>query len=153
MNQSKVFSFVALAVMVFTLVFGGNIPAAAQIPLPPPPPPPGGETLKNQPAKIVQADRQAAAQRAANTGLTTPDVGEADMQMPGSAPRYFSVPNYANSPLPGNIVTQWNAIAQEFLQPTPMPGMPMTMGGVSMATAFVYMSYVQAAVYNALVGC
>ena len=71
---------------------------------------------------------------------------------PTERPQYFSMPNYANSPLPGNIVTEWNAIAQDFLQPTPMPGMPMPMGGVSMSTAFVYLSYVQAAVYNALVG-
>ncbi len=57
---------------------------------------------------------------------------------------------YANSPLPSNIVAEWNAIAQEILQPATMPGMS-PMSSVSMSAAFVYLSYVQAAVYNALV--
>lgn len=101
--------------------------------------------------KITQADREAAAQRAADNGYALEEMGAADMAMPGAAPRYFSHPNYANSPLPGNIVAEWNAIAQEILQPTPMPGMPMPMGGTSMSAAFVHLSYMQAAIYNALV--
>jgi FtsP/CotA-like multicopper oxidase with cupredoxin domain len=104
-----------------------------------------------QEKKITQADRQAAADRAAASGLVLETMGTANMAMPGAAPHYFSHPNYANSPLPGNVVSEWNAIAQEILQPTPMPGMPMPMGGTSMSAAFVYLSYVQGAVYNALV--
>jgi len=50
-----------------------------------------------------------------------------------------------------NSVSEWNAIAEEILQPSPMPGMPMTMTGISMTAAFVYLAYVQAAVYDALV--
>jgi spore coat protein A len=50
-----------------------------------------------------------------------------------------------------NNVSNWNAIAQDILQPPAMPGMPMEMSPVSMSAAFVYLSYVQAAVYNALV--
>lgn len=57
---------------------------------------------------------------------------------------------YANSPPTSNIVAEWNAIAQEILQPASMPAMT-SMSSVSMSAAFVYLSYVQAAVYNALV--
>jgi len=101
--------------------------------------------------KITPAERKAAADRAAAAGFDLEAVGAADMGMPGQAPRYFSHPNYANSPLPGNPVAEWNAFAQQILQPMPMPGMPMPMTGPSMATAFVYLSYVHAAVYDALV--
>ncbi|MGD9975614.1 MAG: multicopper oxidase domain-containing protein [Desulfatirhabdiaceae bacterium] len=50
-----------------------------------------------------------------------------------------------------NTVSEWNLIAQDILQPPSMPNMTMDMPSVSMSAAFVYMSYVQAAVYNALV--
>lgn len=106
---------------------------------------------EQQERKITAADRKAAAERSAEAGFLLNEMGAAGMAMPGAAPRYFSHPNYANSPLPGNSVAEWNAIAQEILQPTPMPGMPMPMGGISMATAFVYLAYMQAAVYDALV--
>ena len=123
--------------------------------------------------RITQAQRQEAAKRAATKGFVLPKIGEAtnttikttvdadsltqqsmsimamDMTMPADAPHYFSHPNYANSPLPRNIVAEWNAIAQEILQPAGMQGMPM--GGTSMSAAFVYLSYVQGAVYNSLV--
>ncbi|MEW6489712.1 MAG: multicopper oxidase domain-containing protein [Thermodesulfobacteriota bacterium] len=130
--------------------------------------------------RITHADRKAAAERAAAKGFRLPgfeDVQQAPaptapstdtlsvqaleveaaalpamvMPMPGAAPRYFSHPNYANSPLPRNIVAEWGAIAQNIVQPAPMPGMPMPMDGVSMSEGVVYLSYVQAAVYNALV--
>ncbi len=101
--------------------------------------------------KISAVDRKAAAQRAAEAGFVLNALTATDMAMPGAAPRYFSHPNYANSPLPGNAVVEWNAIAQDILQPAPMPGMPMPMGGVSMSTAFVYLAYMQTAVYDALV--
>lgn len=48
--------------------------------------------------------------------------------------------------LPRNIVSEWNAITQDILQPA-----PPTMSNISMSTAFVYLSYTQAAVYDALV--
>ena len=127
--------------------------------------------------RITQADRQAAADRAAagraaaaalaaaetpasfsaqasgsfapTRALTTEAVTMA-MPMPGQAPHYFSVPNYANSPLPGNPVIEWNMIAQDIVQPAPMPGMP-GMSSISMSEAFVYLSYVQAAVFDAIV--
>jgi FtsP/CotA-like multicopper oxidase with cupredoxin domain len=100
--------------------------------------------------RITPADRLKAAERAADAGFVLEAVGMADMAMPDAAPRYFSHPNYANSPEPGNIVAEWNAIAQELVQPTPMPGMP-SMSSVSMSAAFVYLAYTQAAVYNTLV--
>lgn len=122
------------------------------------------QTVPAAPKKITQKDRQAAADRAAAAGLilptmpgaatqmVTPDAAtQMVMPMPGAAPHYFSHPNYANSPLPGNIVAEWNAIAQDILQPTPMPGMPMPMSTISMSAAFVYLAYTQAAVYDALV--
>ncbi|MCJ7750408.1 MAG: phosphatase PAP2 family protein, partial [Armatimonadetes bacterium] len=102
-----------------------------------------------QAKRITHVDRQAAADRAAAVGFTLPGIGTAMMAMPGDAPHYFSHPNYANSPLPGNIVSEWNAFAQEIVQPAPMPGMPMS--EISMAKAFVYLSYIQAAVYDALI--
>ncbi len=106
---------------------------------------------EKQDKRITTADRKAAAERAAESGFVLETMGTADMAMPGESPRYFSHPNYANSPLPGNIVSEWNAIAQEILQPASMSGMPMSMGDISMATAFVYLSYMQAAVYDVLV--
>ncbi len=48
-----------------------------------------------------------------------------------------------------SIVAEWNAIAQDIVQPPSMGGMPMSQ--MSMSAAFVYLSYVQGAVYNALV--
>ncbi len=106
---------------------------------------------EKQDSRITPAERKAAAERAAEAGFVLETASAPNMVMPGQAPRYFSHPNYANSPLPGNIVSEWNAIAQEFLQPLPMPGMSMSPNGISMATAFVYLSYIQAAVYDALV--
>jgi FtsP/CotA-like multicopper oxidase with cupredoxin domain len=100
---------------------------------------------------IGHVERQGAAERAMTAGLVPETWHTKAMSMPGMVPRYFTHPNYANSPLPGNVVAEWNAIAQEIVQPAPMPGMPMPMGGTSMVEAFVLLSYVQAAVYNALV--
>lgn len=98
--------------------------------------------------RTTQADRQAAADRTAADGFALPEASTMQMVMPGTAPRYFSHPNYANSPLANNGVSQWNAFAQDFLQPS---GMSMTMGGVSMAASFVYLSYMHGAIYDALV--
>jgi len=80
--------------------------------------------------KITQVDRQAAAARALQMGATNPlmitaqPAGAEAMAMaaaaaaPGDAPRYFSHPNYANSPLPvlttapGADITEGNAVIQ-----------------------------------------
>lgn len=49
--------------------------------------------------RITPAERKAAAERAAAAGFELEELGEATMAMPGMVPRYFSHPNYANSPL------------------------------------------------------
>ncbi len=146
MNSHKRLNIIFSILILASLLLGASGQVSAQQPAAQ-----GGQGQGQANEKITQADRQAAADRAAAAGLVTEAVGTADMAMPGAAPHYFSHPNYANSPLPGNAVAEWNAIAQELLQPTPMPGMPMPMGGVSMSAAFVYLAYTQAAVYNALV--
>ncbi len=145
MNKRKILNLLLLLVFLSSLVGGNSGIAKAQPSLLP-----GGEK-PDKPERLTQADRDAAAERAAADGFALETAGIAEMAMPMDAPRYFSHPNYANSPLPGNIVAEWNAIAQEILQPTPMPGMPMTMSGISMATAFVYLAYMQTAVYDSLV--
>ncbi|MEJ5309116.1 MAG: multicopper oxidase domain-containing protein [Anaerolineae bacterium] len=167
MKVRKFLNIVLLLVMVASLVLNGSRPASAQRPDPENDPlqeptigvegtlPQTGPGPQNKP-RITQADREAAAARAAAGGFVleaktdTKSLVSAPTAMTmGEAPRYFSHPNYANSPLPGNIVAEWNAIAQEIVQPAPMPGMPMS--SVSMSAAFVYLAYTQAAVYNALV--
>jgi FtsP/CotA-like multicopper oxidase with cupredoxin domain len=53
--------------------------------------------------RVTQAERQAAADRAAAAGFelaAAEDAGVSAQALPGEAPRYFSHPNYANSPLP-----------------------------------------------------
>ena len=156
MSSRKFFNLFILMVLVFSLLGGGSSQANAKDQ--DQQPSAGVQAQKNDPPGqtkdkkvITQKDRQEAAARAAAAGFTTAEMGIAAMAMPGEAPHYFSVPNYANSPLPGNAVAEWNAITQEILQPMPMPGMPMTMSGISMSTAFVYLGYVQAAIYDALV--
>jgi FtsP/CotA-like multicopper oxidase with cupredoxin domain len=144
-RQNLIFKSLVLVVALFAWGIG---PAGAQKKILPQK---AQAVLPEQAKGVTQVDRQAAADRAAAAGFALPEIGTMQMVMPGEAPRYFSHPNYANSPLPGNIVSEWNAIAQEILQPTPMPGMPMGMSSVSMSAAFVYLSYVHAAVYNALV--
>ncbi len=56
--------------------------------------------------RITPADRKAAAERAAAGGFTLEAMqamAVADPALPGMSPRYFSHPNYANSPLPAVI--------------------------------------------------
>jgi len=59
---------------------------------------------EKQDKKIDQADRDAAAARVLQDGALNPlmmvDAQAAAIAAPGEAPRYFSHPNYANSPLP-----------------------------------------------------
>lgn len=90
----------------------------------------------------VRAD--AVVNRAAESGLTHEPVTVAEMNI-DEASTSFIHPNYAISALTGNIVSEWNAIAQDILQHT-----GMSMSGISMATAFVFLGYTQAAVYDAL---
>jgi FtsP/CotA-like multicopper oxidase with cupredoxin domain len=107
MNTQK-FPKIALSVMmIVSLLLGTNLQVNAQGGTPPSP--------SNYPV-ITQADRQAAADSAAAKGFQLPKLGEAQMAagqsktagrrnalngmaMPDTAPHYFSVPNYANSPL------------------------------------------------------
>lgn len=141
MSKYKILNLLVLLTLVLSLFMSGNNQVVAQTTTPP------GQEKKD---KVTQADREAAAARAAADGFTLEASAVTAMEMGGmAAPRYFSHPNYANSPLPRNVVADWNAIAQDLLQP-PMADM-MTMGGISMSTAFVYLSYMQAAVYDALV--
>ncbi len=65
------------------------------------PPPPNGKTGEEviKQGKITPQDRQNAAAQAAANGFTVPQIGEVALASPNSAPQYFSVPNYANSPL------------------------------------------------------
>jgi FtsP/CotA-like multicopper oxidase with cupredoxin domain len=145
MKNVKFINVLLLLAFLASFVGGGAVEVKAQTPQPPST---DGTAVSQQP--ITQADRQAAADRAAAEGFTLPTDGTtAAAAMPMDAPHYFSVPNYANSPLPSNPVVEWNAITQGILQPAQMGGMTMT--GPSMSTAFVYLAYTQAAVYNALV--
>ncbi|MCU0485576.1 MAG: hypothetical protein MUC85_05635, partial [Anaerolineales bacterium] len=144
MTKRKIFSFIMVLVFLFSFV-GENITTLAKSA------PPPLDTKPDKPVKVTQADREAAAARAEADGFTIEAVGAADMAMAGDAPRYFSHPNYANSPLPGNIVAEWNAFAQDLLQPMPDPNMPMAMSTISMSKSFVILAYMQAAVYDALV--
>ncbi len=141
MKRRKILNVLFLLVFLASIT-GGNTSAVMAEPAAQP-----GGGRPERPERVTQADREAAAQRAEEAGFTLETTATADMNM-GAEPRYFSHPNYANSPLPGNIVAEWNAIAQDFLQPA---GSMMTMGGVSMSAAFVYLAYMQAAVYDALV--
>ncbi|MDO9086612.1 MAG: multicopper oxidase domain-containing protein [Anaerolineaceae bacterium] len=147
MSKNKILNVFILFTLIFSLFMSGNSQVQAQTVNPP-----DGIVRPEKQEKITQEDRQAAADRASEGGFSLEASVTMDapmsMDMDGDVPRYFSHPNYANSPLPGNIVSDWNAIAQDVLQP-PMAG--MSMGDISMATAFVYLSYTQAAVYNALI--
>lgn len=157
MTKYKILNLFVLLTLILSLFMSGMDPVQAQSLNPP-----GLENKPEDKEKITQADREAAADRAAEGGFTleafvpldstlaVPMDMDMDPHMDVDVPRYFSHPNYANSPLPGNIVSEWNEIAQNILQPS-MSGMPMMMGDISMATAFVYLSYTQAAVYNALI--
>lgn len=149
MSNHKFLERVLLALVLVSLVFG-SVPLGLQAQEGPDRTYADKITAvkEKQEKRITPAERQAAAERAADSGFVLEEIGTANMAMPGATPRYFSHPNYANSPLPGNIVSEWNAIAQQFLQPS---GMTMTMNGISMSAAFVYLAYVQAAVYDALV--
>ncbi len=64
-----------------------------------------GQTVKQK--KQLAIDRQKAAKKATAKGLTVQTFGAAAMAAPGTAPHYYSMANWANSPLPmtyGNSV-------------------------------------------------
>jgi FtsP/CotA-like multicopper oxidase with cupredoxin domain len=85
----------ALLALGLSIVGQAALPAAGAAAAPGQQQPPG-QAKKDQ---ITQADRQAAAERAAAQGFALPQMGTAAMAAAGAAPRYFSHPNYANSPL------------------------------------------------------
>ncbi|HOZ39116.1 MAG TPA: hypothetical protein PLH64_10270 [Anaerolineaceae bacterium] len=124
MKQSRFLNILLLIVILSSMMGSntGEVRADAAVPL--------IGTKPDEPVKINQADSEANAARAAESGFTLESVAKADMKMDETT-RDFSHPNYANSALLGNVVSDWNAIAQEILQPT-----GMMMGGISMATAF-----------------
>jgi len=85
--RKKFLKITTIVSAVFALFWGAELTVAQKVP-------PG------QAKKITHNDRKAAADRAAKKGFTLQAMDEANMIMPGEAPRYFSHPNYANSPLP-----------------------------------------------------
>ncbi|WP_341360685.1 multicopper oxidase domain-containing protein [Georgenia sp. M64] len=108
--------------------------------------------------KIDQADRDAAAARALQEGALNPlmvDMAAAAAALPGDAPRYFSHPNYANSPLPelttapGADVLVGNDVVQ---RPTASDGASnvLVMSPGVLSTGFLngFQSYVQAGSEN-----
>jgi hypothetical protein len=139
MRGHKYLNIVLLLAILASFTGGGTAQVSAQTPQPPTT---DGTTVSQE--RLTQADREAAADRSAALGLDATSATNASMAFPGTAPHYFSAPNYANSPLPNSInaVVEWNAFAQEVVQPMPMPGMPMAMGGISMSAAFVYLACV-----------
>ena len=78
----------------------GNLAKPPEEPAPTPPPtpnPPEGEKR----GRVTQAEREAAAARAAAKGFDLLKAAEMAVSMEmGGVPHYFSAPNYANSPLP-----------------------------------------------------
>ena len=124
MKRNK-FLTVLLLLVILSSMLGGNVNKVRATPAITPD---GG--MSDQHEKIFQIDRES--------------VAAADMNM-GEAPSYSSQPNYTNSLLAVNVVSEWNAIAQDIMQHT-----GMSMSGISMATAFVFLGYTQAAVYDAL---
>lgn len=138
MKQSRFLNILLLLVILSSMMGSNTSAVRAELPLP------STGTKPYEPVKINQSDSDAAAARAAESGFTLESVAKADMNM-DEEPRYFSHPNYANNLLTGNVVSDWNAIVQEILQHS-----GMSMSGISMATAFVYLGYTQGAVYDAL---
>ena len=98
MSKYKILNLFVLLTLVLSLFMSGSDQVLAQNQNPP-----GQANKPEKKDKITQADREAAAARAAEGGFTLDAMAMAMPAIPGEAPRYFSHPNYANSPLP--IVT------------------------------------------------
>jgi len=84
--------------VVVSLLVGGSVQVQAQSPAAP-----DGvsQTAKDKDKnKITHNDRKAVAVRNAAAGLTVEAMAAAGPALPGETPRYFTHPNYANSPLP-----------------------------------------------------
>ena len=99
MFNRKLFQIFITVITIITLLMSGNARVVAQG---------NGPIDKNPPhqkqGKITQADRQAAA-RNRTAMLTASGVTSLMAMNPGGTPDYFGlVPNYANSPLPVNVV-------------------------------------------------
>jgi FtsP/CotA-like multicopper oxidase with cupredoxin domain len=95
MKKNRIINLLVLLTLILSLFISSNDQVLAQNPNPP-----GQENKPEKKEKITQADREAAAQRAADAGFTLEAMAMALPAAPGEAPRYFSHPNYANSPLP-----------------------------------------------------
>jgi hypothetical protein len=97
MNKKRIFVLLMPLLVVVSLLSTASSRALAG-----PPDPPRGRGQE----RITHEDRKAAAGRAFQQGALNPLMLDATaememaMAMPGDAPRYFSHPNYANSPLP-----------------------------------------------------
>jgi len=94
MSNRKFLNLLCSIMIAASLLFGASGKVSA---IKKDPPPPNGNGQDKQ--KITQADRKAAADRAAAAGFALPEMGTAQMAAAGEAPHYFSNPNYANSPL------------------------------------------------------
>ncbi len=92
MNPKRIIHSLVAFVFLATLILGGGRQVTAKTD------PPGGNNGQSQGRRVTQAEREAAAARAEEAGfeMMMPGMGE---MTPGEAPHYFSVPNYANSPL------------------------------------------------------
>jgi FtsP/CotA-like multicopper oxidase with cupredoxin domain len=81
------------------------------------------KTKERQENRVSPAERQAAADQAKAAGFVLPKMGTAVMQAAGTAPHYFSHPNYANSPLPtvisGTTTITITGGIQKFVDPLP----------------------------------
>jgi len=113
MSWRKLSHLLVLFSVTLSLIFSGSASVAAQVQ-----DPNGGAKVPNYSEKaqktkerkdrrVTQAERQAAADLAAAQGLVVPEAGSPEAAAlaavaaaPGDAPRYFSHPNYANSPYP-----------------------------------------------------
>ncbi|MEE4275289.1 MAG: multicopper oxidase domain-containing protein [Thermoleophilia bacterium] len=137
MSRRRSIILITLAVMLIAVIAGAVVTQAAADKAP-------KDLLKEKAAqvrekmdnRVTQADREAAAARAAADGLTLPTAVTAAMAMAGEAPHYFSVANYANSQLPmvesGVATTVGNALVERanasdsaanvfVVVPTPLP--------------------------------
>ena len=108
------------ALVTLPLMWGGTLATAAPPAKPPTAQAPAADKIPQKykdkvkkakeakEKKITQKQRDEAAARAIQAGELNPlmDIQAAAAALPGQAPRYFSHPNYANSPLPQVSVTQ-----------------------------------------------
>ncbi|NLF01772.1 MAG: multicopper oxidase domain-containing protein [Anaerolineales bacterium] len=105
MKPSRLLVRLLAVVMLVSLVLSVGVPAVAQGPGPGQDPYYEAKLAAwkaKQEQRITHADRQAAADRARAADFSVAAApATAQAALPGEAPRYFSHPNYANSPLPG----------------------------------------------------